>query len=62
MRRTQSLELSGAYYSTSPAAWGGSLPNLRAGESKPSLFLPWKGPTYPLPNTVASRKNVTREK
>ena len=38
-----------------------SLPNLRTDEFKPSLLLPWKEPTCPLPDTVASRKNVTQE-
>ena len=40
--------------------WGGSLPNLRAGESKPSLFLPWKGLALPLYYTTTSGQNLTR--
>ena len=61
MRRTQSLELSAAHYSKSPPVMSENLQHFLRRQIPTKPLPPWKGQTYPLFHTVASRRNVTRE-
>ena len=60
MRRTQSSELSGAYYTTKPSQRTKLCDFLRAA-IQASVFSSVERAEQPLPHTSISRRNVTRE-
>ena len=60
MRRTQSLELSAAYYSRFPPRCGRESAIFLRWQILAKHLLPWKGQPDPLFHTVATRRNVTR--